>query len=330
MNTDSNTGVEIDISDDLDLFSQELFGTGKPKEESVDKVETDEEDTLAPAEDTIEKEPKKVEDEDNEDPEDDEEVDGDETSKFKIKTKLTARERIQQLNEKFREEERRRIAVEERLLELERKATDKVVEKPSESTLKAPSHDEKLEDGSDKYPLGEYDPDYILALHKHAAETTRYELAAEIQKQQEEAQKTALVNEVVSTWNTKVVEASERLPDLQERADALEDQFAGYDPQIVESLAMTIMSLDNGPDVLYYLSENPEEAREIAKGGPRALVMLGRLDSMVQPKAKKVEPVKVTEAPEPPPSRSRGVQGRFTPSADTDNLEDFEKVFYQK
>ena len=313
---------------DLDLFSAEFFGTGKPKEEPVEeKVEGTQEDTPAP---DTEKEPEtKADDDTEQDDPDNEEVDSEEESKFKVKTKLTARERIEQINAKFREEERLRVAAEARITEMERKLQLQEQPKVEEVEDTGPSPDAKLEDGTDKYPLGEYDPDYIRDLHRHEASKARIEMAREFQQQQEAQRNAAIAQEITAEWNGKVETSIERLPDLQEKALQLEANLAGTDPAIVDSLAMTIMSLDNGPDVLYYLSEHVEEAREIAKGGPQALLALGKLDARLAPTIKK-EPVKVSEAPEPPPSRSRGIQGKFTVSPDTDDLDAFSETFFKK
>lgn len=330
MNNEPST-PEIPSDDgDLDLFSAEFFGTGKPKEEIVEeKVEGNQEDTPAP---DTEKEPEtKADDEPEQDDPDNEEVDSEEESKFKVKTKLTARERVEQLNAKYREEERLRIAAEARITEIERKLQLQEQPKVEVQEDQGPSHDAKLEDGTDKYPLGEYDPDYIRDLHKHEAQKARIEMAREFQQQQEAQRNAALAQEIAAEWNGKVETSIERLPDLQEKALQLEANLAGTDPAIVDSLAMTIMSLDNGPDVLYYLSEHVEEARAIAKGGPQALLALGKLDARLTPTVKQnKEPVKVSDAPEPPPSRSRGIQGKFTVSPDTDDLDAFSDTFFKR
>lgn len=315
------------VEDNLDDFAAEFFGTGKPKEEPKEEaVETGDQEEAPATEDESEAETENT----DEDPEGDEEVDNpDDESKFKVKKKLTARERIEQINAKFREKEREAQELAARLAEIEAKIANpepKVEAKAVEQT--GPSPDDKLENGEEKYPLGEYDPDYIRDLHKFEADRAKAEVFAEIEKQRQvEAQKAEL-KVITENWNTKVAEATERLPDLADKAAELEEALAGTPPEVVESLAMTVMTLENGPEVIYYLAQNPNEARQIARGGSQALIALGKIDAMVKPA--KVETKKVTAAPEPPPARARGVQGRFSVPADTDDLDAFSKEFFRR
>ena len=327
MNIDSNDVVVEDTDfDDLDKFSDAFFNKG-PVEEKKDVPQDD-----APAPDEVD-EPKENEDEVEDE---DQEVDNpdEDKSKFKVgKQKLTARERIEQLNARMREEERarqeeaeKRQKAEARIRELEARQADKTekVEVPSNG----PTIDDKDENGEDKYPLGEYDPGYIRDLLKYERDEARKEIAEEFQRQQEQALKNEAISTLQAEWTGKVEAAEERLPDLRDRGLQLEQALVGTDPQVIESLAMTIMSLENGPDVLYYLSEHVDEARAIAKGGPNALIALGRLDSLArQPKT---EVKLVSNAPEPPPSRTRGTGGRFSVQADTDDLDAFSEMFFKK
>lgn len=310
-----------EVIDNLDDFSAEFFGTGKPKEEQPEVVEGAQEDTPA-----TQDEPTKQETESDES---EEEV-GEEEGKFKVAKKLTARERIEQLNAKFREEERLRLATEARVAELERKLQnpEPEVKTREKVEVKGPSPDDKDEKGEDKYPLGEYDPEYIRDLHRHEAAEAKRELEQTIVRQQQEAVKAAEIQQVATEWSTRVAAATERLPDLAEKAIELERHLSDTPQEIVESLAMTVMTLENGPDVLYYLAQNVEEARRIAQGGPQALIALGKIDAMVKPTIK-AEVKKVTEAPEPPP-RTRGVQGKFGVAPDTDDLSAFEREFFRR
>lgn len=311
-----------EVIDNLDDFSAEFFGTGKPKEEVTEEVvEGEQEDTPATQDEPAEQE--------TESDESDEEV-GEEEGKFKVAKKLTARERIEQLNAKFREEERLRLATEARLAELERKLQNPEPEAkaPEKVEVKGPSPDDKDEKGEDKYPLGEYDPEYIRDLHRHEAAEAKRELEQTIVRQQQEAAKAVEIQQVATEWSTRVAAATERLPDLAEKAIELERHLSDTPQEIVESLAMTVMTLENGPDVLYYLAQNVEEARRIAQGGPQALIALGKIDAMVKPTIK-AEVKKVTEAPEPPP-RTRGVHGKFGVAPDTDDLSAFEREFFRR
>ena len=89
------------------------------------------------------------------------------------------------------------------------------------------------------------------------------------------------------------------------------------------------MSLEHGPEVLYYLSDNLDEARKIVQSGSvRATLSLGELNA--QFKGKQKQQVKVSKAPEPPETRLRGSTGKFAVSPDTDDLTAFEQSFFKK
>lgn len=316
-------------TDDLETFSNEFYGKEPEKVEETPAEEVKDADTGdLPA--TLEDKPTEEDTPDD----DTEKVETDEESKFNLgRKKLTARERIEQLNGQRREEERLRIAAEDRLRDLEarlaKQAEEVEVKTKTTQEVSGPSPDDLGDDGEAKYPLGEYDPDYIKALHEHAKDEARLEVAKEFQRQRDEQVKASIVQDLQTSWDAKVAETEATLPDLKEKGFALEQALSDADPRILEDLAMTLMTLRNGPEVLYYLSENVGEAREIAKGGPSALLALGRLDGMVRPAEKKTE-VKVTQMQEPPPSRTRGTSGKFSVPGDTDDLEAFSRDFFAK
>jgi hypothetical protein len=49
--------------------------------------------------------------------------------------------------------------------------------------------------------------------------------------------------------------------------------FSGIEPSYGEYLAATIMGADNGPEVMYYLSQNIGEAQKIVASGPAAATL---------------------------------------------------------
>src|SRR5690606_13295759 len=82
-------------------------------------------------------------------------------------------ERIDQLNEKARLERERADALESRLRALEEKK-EPTPEAPKETKADdGPKPDDKAEDGSDKYPLGEFDPQYARDLIRHTLKQER-------------------------------------------------------------------------------------------------------------------------------------------------------------
>lgn len=330
-----NEDSVVVVEDNLDDFSNEFFGTGRPEEKN-ETVKNDSGDDK-PATEQEDDETDETQDQEEQETSDEEETtesdNPEDESKFKLgKKKLTARERVEQAVARQREEERLRIAAEERAKLLEEQLRNRQEEKKTdvkETPFAGPSPDDKTEAGEDKYPLGEYDPEYIRDLHRHASEQARIELAKEFQKQQDEAIKIANIRTMQAEWESKVAVAEEVLPDIRSKGFELEQALTGTDPAVIEDLAMTIMTLKNGPEVLYYLSEHVDEAREIAKGGINAILALGRLDGMVKP-AVKTERIKVSDAPEPPPVRTRGTNGKFTVAPDTDDLEAFEQQYFKR
>lgn len=317
MTTENSTPIEV--TDDLDAFSEEMFGKPNKVETPSDDAEdtSSEEDALANQEQDTETDA---------DPDDN---DGDDEDIVEKPKKQTAQERIQEINAKFRESERRAIELERKIKELE---APKVEVKTPTNVSGEPGPDDLNEDGTEKYPLGEFDG-------KLAADRAQYHVDkrwAELQEEQvakasAEAQKTAMA-EQAQYWEAKLVEAeSGELPDIREDAVTIVNEFSNLDEQYGNYLASTLMSLDKGPEVLNYLATNMDEARKIVAMGPtKATIALGRLEARFLTEGDgKVKP-KVSAAPEPPKNLNRGAGGKFVVPDDTDDLEAFEAKFFTK
>jgi hypothetical protein len=327
------------VDTSLDDFERDFFQIEAKAEVVEEATEQEEEvsETPSATENVEESEVETVEVEDEQDdaPEDEteeevlEEEEVEET-KPEPKKRKPARERINELTREKRELERRLLALEEAsrkpepVKEPEQKTNAPAVEGPSPDALDA--------DGEPLYPLGEFDPNYIQALVKHltAQERAEAERARIEQERMTAAEKAE--QELNQTWNTKVQESLERLPDLPEKVADLESSFRDLDPEYGNFLASTIMSLDNGPDVLNYLADNVEEAQRLAASGPtRAIVALGKLDarfervSTEKVEVEKGKKVKLTSAPAPAP-KNKG-SGSAKP-VDLSDLETFEKEFF--
>lgn len=250
-----------------------------------------------------------------------------ESEKFKLKPKKqSARERVEEAVAKMRQMERER---DEALAKLKAvpEAAPKEEKKENPVAKTGPTPDDLDENGEAKYPLGEYDPDYIKDFTRHVLAEELAQQKATQKAEEEAALQRQAVEELNRGWQERVQIAQETMPDLAEKGMKLESAFEGLDPQYGEYLAQTIMSLENGPEVLYYLSDNIEEAKALVAGGPlKATLGLGELNSMLRKKSD--PPVKVTKAPEPPQDRARGTNGRFDVPDDTDDLEAFGRKFY--
>jgi hypothetical protein len=325
----SDTPIVESVTDDLDLFSAELFGQSKVEPEATT---SEEEEPKVPDSDA----PETQTDDDTvatEDVPDDADVEakGDEPEEKPQPKKSRFQERIDELNA-------RAYAAERRAEEAERKLNEKAqTETKNEQTIPTkkvePSPDDTNEDGTDKYPLGEFDPQYIRDLTKHALNEERQSLAeAELQRAQEDkfsAEKQALQE----TWTSKVDDARERYPDFQEKGEELLAGFNGLEPTYSEYLGATLMSMDYGPDVLYYLANNPDEATAIVNSGPtKATIALGRLEAkFAVAEAEKTNPrPRVSNAPVPPTTLKGANAVMPDVPDDTDDLDAFSKKLFKK
>lgn len=347
-NTTDPNGVPVetaDTEDNLDDFSNDFFSEDKEEVADApakDTQENDEEDNALAPEDADDEETSE-EAEDSEEDAVDEQGESDEGKAPKKKNRF--QERIDELNGKFRQEEREKNALAERLTVLEaRLAQNEQATKPAEKepakTVEAPATGPKPNDvgenGEAKYPLGEYDPKYITDLAEHRFELRLQEMEKSRQQEDQQRKAEAEFAATQQAWNAKVAPAQERYPDYVEKTQALSDRIGdNLDPQYSAYLADSVMQMDNGPDVLYYLSNNPDEAMEIINSGAlKATMKLGaiseRLTSSFNTQKEQKKP-KVSNAPEPPTSLNKGsstVKSAVRP--DTDDLKDFEKSFFVK
>jgi hypothetical protein len=333
--TDDNSNL-VDM-DDLDKFSNIFFGTGKEpvpeeKEEPKEDLEV-EDDSLATEEDEDADEGLEGSEED----EGEEEVE--EEKPLPKKNRKSAKERIEELvaRERVAERERdaeraQRLALEQRLatLEAQTKVAPPVQEQPE--TAGPPNPNALNDKGEPVYPLGEFDPSFVRDL-------TRFTVAEEtkaFETRQAQAQEAARLQAEQATmrqnWEAKVAEVEKELPDYREKIGSLTSAFGNLDPQYGEYLANTLMQCANGPEIMYYLSQNIGEAQRIVASGPFAATLeIGRLQAKLERSTEGSQSnKKISEAPPPPSDRTRGRGGQFAVRPDTDDLDAFEKEFFRK
>lgn len=319
----------VDVNtDDLDAFNDLFHGKASEAPPVDDGPQDDPEDADASLEDT------QVEDQDgNVEPEDDglaDEGDSEEPETPEPK-KTRAQERIEQLLEKERLARERADALEARLRKLEETGTEAPKPAVKEPDDKAPHWDDKNEDGSDKYPLGQFDPQFA---EDHIKYSVAKQLEATRANQEAEAERRAAAEaqaQAQAAWQEKLEPARERYPDFQEKGEQLLETFVDVDPAYGNYLESVIMSLDNGPDVLYYLASNTAEAKNIVQMGPMgATIALGRIDSGFAGSKPKEVPVRQTKAPPPPPT-NKGTNASLPEIPDdTEDLDAFEAKFFKK
>lgn len=352
-NTKNETIDQVDEETTLEDFASDLFNSQgndsqdeednseneQTEETDPEEVESDDEDTDSDdEEETVEEE----EDSDNPDEDDDEEDseekgDNEEEDENSSKKKPNRfQKRINDLVAEREAEKRRAKELEKRLEALEAKKTDDANNSPKqeEQQEKSPNPDDLTSEGKPKYPLGKYDPDYIKDLAEFTVERKQKQIDAERQEKQRQEQTEKQRVELEENWNAKLEPAKVRYPDFDEKGEALMGIVQNYEAGYAEYLATQIMDMDHGPDVLYYLGENLDEAANIMEKGPaKATLELGYLNGKFrnasQEKAK-AKP-KVSKAPKPPRTVNKGSnQSMPDVDLDTDDLDSFSGVLFKK
>lgn len=316
------------ITDDLDSFSAEFFGQSQPKEDvPVEEVKEEADDNAQNTEDThVEESTDELDDiEDNDEPE---------PVKEEKPRRNKYQERINELVAKSHEAERNAAALQAKLDEVLTKLAPKQepqIQAPVKVSV-GPTPADTNEDGSEKYPLGEFDPEFIKDLTKHQfdqliAERERVETENQQRAEAEKAQA-----ELRVSWEGKLTPAQERYPDFAEKSQNLINSLGDLDPAYSQYLADTIMSLDHGPDVLYYLASNPTEAARIVRSGAqKALVAFGSIEARFSTAEdnKTARPV-VSKAPQPPMQLNKGsAPAMIEVPDDTDDLDAFANKFFK-
>lgn len=342
MSTEQNPVESQDV--DLDAFAADFFGQksadpGPASSEADEDKDTEESD--ASNEDTQTAEDDNAladEDEDTDENEEHKEEDSSEDDeKPQPRKKNRLQERIDELTASRREAEREAAKLRADLEAIKAQLDSKTEKTDSPTTSKddgRPNPDATNEDGSAKYELGEFDPKYQADLVNYLFEQREKEAEAKAARTAEEAKVKAQREALESGWNEKLGPAQERYPDFMEKGESLVSSFEGLDQAYGEYLTATLMSMEYGPDVLYYLANHPDEAAKIVNSGPtKATIALGRLESKfmdAEQEKQKARP-KVSKAPAPPAHRTKGSAPAVVDIPDdTDDLDNFSKKFFAK
>lgn len=317
------SSVEID-TDDLDAFNDLLHG--KPASEEAEPVEEKEPEVEeTPKEDEPVDEPESEEDEpdlEEEEPDPDPEPKPKKVSKFQ--------QRINELLAKAREAETKEAEASKRLRELELKLEETVKPKTPANveTEDFPTPSDLNEDGTEKYPLGEFDPNYIRDLTRHTIQKEQAVAKEQEQKEKAERQEQEVRDMLQNQWVEKLVPVVEEHEDFLEKTLLLEDSFSQLDSNYSDYLVQTIKSLEHGPEVLYYFANNLDQAQEFVTKGPlEATLALGEINALFKGTTVKTKP-KVSNAP-PPPQLNKGSTSKKVVAADTDDLDAFSGIFFK-
>jgi AAA ATPase containing von Willebrand factor type A (vWA) domain len=327
-------------SDDLDAFSTDFFGQTSvtpPAEETKEDTEEDDRDATTPEEgDTqIDEDDDTLAPDDDNDEDSDETEEDQETDEPQPKKKNRFQERINEFTRELRETQRQLEAIKAENEKLKQN-TDTVTPKPVTTAPPenlGPTPDDTNEDGTEKYPLGEYDPLFVRDIARFTFQQEMERAKAEEAQASEQRKAQEQLDKLGQEWTGKLASAQERYPDLTEKGEVLVSTFEGIDQAYGEYLSSTIMGMEYGPDVLYYLANNVDEAQRIVGlGATGATIALGRIESKfadADAEKQRAKP-RVSKAPTPPPANRGSAVAMPDIPADTDKLDDFEAVFFKK
>jgi hypothetical protein len=324
--------VEVEVEQSQEDFAKEFFSsTTKEKlvEEEKEEVET-------PAVEDVDQTETQVDEDLGDDTPAEEDDEDEEEVEEAPKKKNRFQERINELTADKREAERKFQELEATVKRLSdiRDSQEKIKVEPEVKVQNGPSPDDQNEDGTDKYPLGEFDPKFNADIVRHTLKVERELYAEEQKKEQAQAQEDTQRAALQTEWNKKLEPAKERYPDFQDKVETVVSSFSEIDPAYGEYLSVTLMDMDFGTDVLYYLGNNLDEAKKIVESGPaKASVALGRIESkfMAADEEKQKARPKVSNAPVPPSFQNKGsAPAKTGVSADTDDLEAFTREFFKK
>lgn len=343
----ADTPVEFDVNtDDLGEFNELLNGSAAVKEstDETKKVVDLVEDADALDDDLLDDETDTETDDGQDDVEADDPKESDDDEdldifKPKPKPKQTVQARINELTRKNHDQERAFAA---RLADLEAKLAASTPAKEEQRTTtqsqrpsrdpNQPIADAMYDDGTLVYPLGEFDPNFIADLTTYNYDKRDNERQAQRDEEMNRNAQQTRDAQLATEWETKLVNVEKDIPDLRPTIQLLDAQFQNIEPSYGTYLVQTLMSMDNGPEVLFYLANNPDEAAKIVASGPqKATLSLGRLEARVQAAlAKKATPAVRQTRTSAPPTALRGNGAARSTASDTDDLAAFEKQFYNK
>lgn len=333
MSDGADNTATIDLDGSLDSFADTFFGKETDSKEVVQSEDSiaDAEADIEVAEEAVQEAEAELDEADDESHESEEDDDG--RQEEPVKNKKSAKERINEITREKYEAERRELETQRKLVELEAeilKLRNPQPEVKAEPVVvdNGPDPEAKNEDGTAKYPMGEFDPKYIQDLTRFTLKQERE--AAEAYRKEAEAEQAVVNarNEAQAKFTERLVEAEAEDPNIRSKILSLDPVMQGVEHNYAQYLVDIVRGLDAGPRVLAYLADNPDTARSIVNSGAvQATIALGRLDAQLQRKPK-AEPKKVSEAPTPP-VQVRGTKGGNAVRGDTESLDDFERVFFK-
>lgn len=132
------------------------------------------------------------------------------------------------------------------------------------------------------------DEEYEAAKRRHEVREVASEISADNARQAADQFQQDASRAIDQTYDQRIEAAKTRLPDFVK-------VVTGADVTITTDMAAALKESEYGPDLVYQLAKNPEEARRLASLGTRALDReIGRMEAAIAAKA--------TAAPAAPPA----------------------------
>lgn len=158
---------------------------------------------------------------------------------------------------------------------------------------------------------------YQAALVAHVKEEAARQVREEFRREQAELTE----KQRTEAWRKRESEFAAKTPDYRDKA-----HYAPVSDVMVE----IIKDSQKGPELAYYLGNNPDESRSIAQMSERqAALALGRIEAKLEkPSAPAPAPKPVSKAPPPPPKieAADSAPRVSTTSPDSDSMSDDEWV----
>lgn len=156
--------------------------------------------------------------------------------------------------------------------------------------------------------------DYVKAVADHRAVKATDERLKQDRDQAEKRSAQERRNQLVASHREREAKALEKYEDYIEKAH--------YNPHMTEAMAQAIMESDVGPDVAYWLANNPQDSARIARLSPvQQIRELGKIEAKMESSAPPPAPKQPSTAPEP----ITPVGGKAGPSA-TDEPSDRDEI----
>lgn len=228
------------------------------------------------------------------------------------------------------EPERRKKPVQERFDKLVARAKDaerdaeywraKALEKQPEAEPESKETEGSKRPNPEDFEFGDADPAYDEAMIDWKARLIAEDIVeAKLKERDQRQEATQALHQLQTNYSQRLNEVKDELPDYDEVVTKAAQRGEWPCPPLV---SIGIKASEVGPKIAHHLATNLDEAIELSEMSPAdQLVALGRLEArfLYAPKSE-VQP-KVTQAPPPPRTLSRGSGGQFETS---------ERALYQK